>query len=230
MTVAGLQKLTLLDFPGKTACTVFTPGCNFRCPFCHNARLVRQEERETLDTEAVFSFLRKRQGVLDGVCITGGEPLLQPDLPAFIEQIRALGLKVKLDTNGMLTERLRELLEKNLLDYVAMDIKNSPEKYGETVGIPSLDLTPINGSVDLLMQGTVPFEFRTTVAHPFHTAADFDAVGRWIAGAPRYFLQGYVDSGDILGTDVTPCSKAEMEQCLAAVRPYVPAAQIRGVD
>ena len=139
MNIQGLQKLTLLDYPGKVACTIFFAGCNFRCPFCHNAALVTHiDPEENIPREEVLAFLRKRAGILDGVCITGGEPLLAPDLEAFIRAIKALGYEVKLDTNGSNAEKLKHLVKAGIIDYVAMDIKNSPEKYGMTIGIEGL--------------------------------------------------------------------------------------------
>lgn len=231
MKIAGLQKLTLLDFPGKTACTVFTGGCNFRCPFCHNATLVQSDKPvETMDETAFWQYLEKRRGVLDGVCVTGGEPLLQPDMADFLQEIKRRGLQTKLDTNGSYPERLRALLQDGLVDYVAMDIKNCPEKYGETVGRPELDMTPLYESVALLREGTVPFEFRTTVVREFHTAQDLAAIGRWLSGTTApYFLQSFVDSGDLLKPGLSGYTPAEMKELLAAVTPYLPQAALRGV-
>lgn len=180
MRIAGLQKLTLLDFPGKTAATVFTPGCNFRCPFCHNAALVTGEaERDgaaadssALSIDELFAFLGKRQGLLDGVCITGGEPLLQPGIDEFCARVHELGFAVKLDTNGSFPGRLRALVEEGLVDYAAMDVKNAPERYAETVGVPAFDLAPVQESLDFLRSGAVPYEVRTTVVRELHTADD----------------------------------------------------------
>ena len=198
MRLGGLQKMTLLDFPGRVACTVFTVGCNLRCPFCHNSSLVLTSELPELSLEEFFAFLRKRQGLLDGVAVTGGEPLLHPELPGFLEQIRALGYAVKLDTNGCFPERLQAVLEAGLADYVAMDVKNSREKYEQTAGVAGI-LPRVEESVALLRAGKTPFEFRTTLVDELHEPADFTAIGQWIAGTERYFIQGFVDSGDILG-------------------------------
>ncbi|MBR5743037.1 MAG: anaerobic ribonucleoside-triphosphate reductase activating protein, partial [Clostridia bacterium] len=197
MRIAGFQKLTLLDFPGKVACTLFTPGCDFRCPFCHNASLVLSPGADEVTEEEIFSFLRKRQGLLEGVAITGGEPLMQPGLDVFIRKVRALGYAVKLDTNGSFPERLAPLLEEGLLDCVAMDIKNSPARYDLATGVKT-DLSRIRASVALLIGGRVPYEFRTTVVKGIHRAEDFPEIGRLIEGAARYFLQSYVDSGDVI--------------------------------
>ncbi|MBR6118981.1 MAG: anaerobic ribonucleoside-triphosphate reductase activating protein [Oscillospiraceae bacterium] len=231
MKLGGLQKMTLLDFPGKVACTVFTQGCNFRCPFCHNSSLVLSPELPELSQEAFFAFLRKRQGLLDGVAITGGEPLLHPDMPELLEKIRALGYAVKLDTNGAFPARLEEILKAGLADYVAMDIKNSREKYERTAGVGGI-LPAVERSVELLMGGSTPFEFRTTLVDELHEPEDFAAIGRWIAGTERYFIQGFVDSGDILaGSEAYHAASPEKAKaCLEAIRPWVPVAQLRGVE
>ena len=229
MKLAGLQKLTLLDFPGHVACTVFTAGCNLRCPFCHNSELVLPERKPALmDEEDFFSFLSKRQGILEGVCVTGGEPLLQQDISHFLRRIKELGYAVKLDTNGCFPEVLRTLVEEGLVDFVAMDIKNSPERYGQTVGIPNFDLTPVRESVDFLLSGAVDYEFRTTVAAQFHDEQSFEEIARWIAGTKRYALQEFKDSGDILTGGLTPCTPAQMQAFLSIVKPLVPGAFLRG--
>ena len=179
----GLQKLTLLDFPGYVACTLFTRGCNMRCPFCHNASLVvRAEEQRMYTNEEILAFLKKRQGMLDGVAITGGEPTLMPYLPEFMAEVRELGYKIKLDTNGTRPDSLRSIIERGLVDYVAMDIKNCKEKYGETVGFDSsYDLSSIEDSISILKEGKVDFEFRTTVSKTFHTPDDIQKIGEWLA-------------------------------------------------
>lgn len=198
MHIYGLQKLTLLDYPGKVACTVFTGGCNFCCPFCHNASLVTHIDPATImKDEQFFAFLQKRQGVLDGVCVSGGEPLLQEDITAFIEKIKALGYLVKLDSNGSFPETLINLVEEKLVDYVAMDIKNSLEHYGTTSGV-DVPLEKIKTSVEFLKKGKVPYEFRTTVVKELHAREDFIAIGQWLAGASPYYLQNFVDSGDVI--------------------------------
>lgn len=231
MNIQGLQKLTLLDYPDKVACTVFTAGCNFRCPFCHNASLVTHvDPGNDIPVEEVLAFLRKRQGVLDGVCITGGEPLLQPDIIDFIKRVKELGYAVKLDTNGSIIFKLRQLVEEKLVDYVAMDIKNAPNKYGETIGIEEYNLENILQSVDYLKSGVVPYEFRTTVVREFHKREDFAAIGRWLVGADRYYLQGFVDSGDLIQDGLRAYNRDIMEQALEIVRRNVPNAELRGVE
>ena len=228
MNIAGLQKTTLLDYPGKVACTVFLPGCNLRCPFCHNGSLVLGPGGEGLSTDGLFAFLSKRRGVLDGVCVTGGEPTLYPDLPELLAQIRAMGYAVKLDTNGTNPQMLRRILEQGLADYVAMDIKGSPRQYPALCGgIDALDA--VRQSAALLMGAGVDYEFRTTCVHPFHTPEDMALIGQWLTGAERYFLQGFVDSGDMVGQGVWALSKKEMEALRQAVLPHIPDAQLRGV-
>lgn len=229
MEIQGLQKLTLLDWPGRTACTVFLGGCDFRCPFCHNADLVAGPLPAGMKEGELLAFLEKRRGLLDGVCITGGEPLLRPELGALLEKIKALGFPVKLDTNGGHPAALRALWERGLVDYVAMDVKNSPRRYAETAGVPGLDLGPIRESITFLLEGHMDYEFRTTVVRQFHTAEDFEAIGRWIAGARRYFLQSFVDRDTVLQPGLTAWGREDLERFAAIVRPFVPAVQLRGV-
>ena len=231
MKLAGLQKLTLLDFPGHVACTVFTAGCNLRCPFCHNSELVLPERRpELMDEEDFFSFLKKRQGILEGVCVTGGEPLLQKDIAAFLRRIKDLGFAVKLDTNGCFPTVLRALVEEGVVDFVAMDIKNSPERYGQTAGVPEFDLTPVRESVAYLLSGAVDHEFRTTVAAQLHDRQSFEDIARWIAGAKRYALQDFKDSGDVLTDGLSACSPGQMQEFLSILKPLVPGAFLRGTE
>ena len=230
MKIQGLQKLTLLDYPEKVACTVFFAGCNFRCPFCHNASLVTHiSEEPEMTEEAFFTFLKKRQGILDGVCITGGEPLLQPDIEDFIRKIKELGYAVKLDTNGSFPTKLKTLVEKGLVDYVAMDIKNSREAYGITAGVEKIDIASVEKSVAYLKEGKVPYEFRTTVVKNLHTKEELQRIGQWIAGAEKYFLQNFVDSGDLIGKNTRGCSEEEMKEFLQVVRKYIPNALLRGI-
>lgn len=231
MLINGLQKLTLLDYPGHTACTVFTGGCNFRCPFCHNASLVaRPAEQPVIPEEEILAFLKKRQGLLDGVCITGGEPTLNRDLPDFIKRIRELGYLVKLDTNGYAPETLIKLIEAELIDYAAMDIKSSRDRYAVVAGVPGLDIARVEESVQILMEGRIPYEFRTTVVEELHRVEDFRDIGRWLEGAERYFIQVFRDSGDILGGEFSAPDSVKLAAMLEIVRTYIPSAQLRGVD
>ncbi len=230
MKIMGLQKLTLLDFPGRMACTVFTGGCNFRCPFCHNSALVLQTNTEPImSEEEFFSYLEKRRGILDGVCITGGEPTLQPDLEVFITKIRSMGYAIKLDTNGFLPDRLIELSEKGLLDYVAMDIKSSPTGYAAATGIKQFNMEPIYKSVEFLMQGRLPFEFRTTVVRELHTPQDIVDIGKWLSGDESYFLQAFEDSGNLICEGLHGYDENEMQSLLNLLKKEIPKAEIRGI-
>lgn len=228
MQIAGLQKLTLLDFPGRMACIVFTHGCNFRCPFCHNAPLVVDERGAAYDEEAFFSFLAKRRGILDGVVITGGEPLLRNDLAEFIQRIRAAGYLVKLDTNGSLPHRLKPLLEKGLLDYVAMDVKTVFEKYDRVCGV-KVDVAKIQESIRLIRESGVPHEFRTTVVKGLHTKEDVVSVAKMLSGEP-YYLQGFVDSGHLIGEGCEAFTKEEMHDIHAAAKAVSDTCHLRGVE
>lgn len=231
MVIQGLQKLTLLDYPQKVACTVFTAGCNFRCPFCHNASLVIDTyKNQEIPGEEFFAFLRKRQGILDGVCVTGGEPLIQHGIEDFLREIKRLGYAVKLDTNGSFPDKLQRIVEAGLVDYVAMDIKNSQENYGRTVGIEGYDLRNIHRSVQYLLSDPISYEFRTTVVREFHQRSDFESIGKWIRGARRYYLQQFVDSGDLIRGGLRGYSKDIMKQALEVVKPYVISAELRGVE
>ncbi len=205
MIFGGFQKLTLLDFPGTIACTLFTKGCNFLCPFCHNAPLVnRIEETSSFSEEEILAFLRKRQGILEGVCITGGEPLLHPELVYFIQKLKILNYKVKLDTNGSFPQRLKALVNQGLLDYVAMDIKNSFEHYAMTAGTDRICIHDIEESIDFLLNGSIPYEFRTTVAAELHTVEDIACIAERIHGANAYYIQNFSDSGHIIGNHLSP--------------------------
>ncbi|MCQ2446531.1 MAG: anaerobic ribonucleoside-triphosphate reductase activating protein [Clostridia bacterium] len=229
MRIAGFQKLTLLDYPGKVAATLFTPGCNFRCPFCHNASLVLTPgETPLFEEEEVLAYLKKRQGILEGVCITGGEPTLQGDLADFIRKLKSIGYAVKLDTNGSFPERLFPLLDEGLLDYVAMDIKSSPENYEKVAGV-SLDLQKLEMTVRRLIGGSIPYEFRTTVVKGLHTKEDFSKLGKFIEGAESWYLQSYVDSGDVIDPVFSAFSKEECAEFLEEVRPFVKNCALRGI-
>lgn len=230
MKIHGLQKLTLLDYPEKTACTVFTGGCNFRCPFCHNALLVTDiDSSQTYSEEEILDFLSKRTGLLDGVCITGGEPLMNGDIADFIKKIKEMGYSVKLDTNGTFPERLKTLLENNLIDYVAMDIKNSKDKYAITAGIKNVNISDIERSINLLKSSDIDYEFRTTVVNEFHTESDILKIAEWIKGAKKYFLQNFEDSGNLIGENLTAVSKEVLESMKSAAKAFVENTQIRGV-
>ena len=230
MKLHGFQKMTLLDYPGKVACTVFTGGCNFRCPFCHNALLVTElDEAEEYDEDEIIEYLKKRKGLLDGIAISGGEPLLTQDTVSFIRRIKSEGYAVKLDTNGSYPDRLKLLVSEGLVDYVAMDIKNSKELYAETVGLPQLDISKIEESVSFLLEGRVDYEFRTTVVRQFHTVESITDAAKWIKGAKRYFLQNFTDSGNLIGEGMSGVPKEEMELMREAASQYVESVSLRGI-
>jgi pyruvate formate lyase activating enzyme len=229
MIIRGLQKTTLLDFPEKLACTVFTGGCNFRCPFCHNASLVLNSGAiEEIPEDEFFSYLSRRKGVLDGVCITGGEPLLNSDIFEFIKKIRSYGLLVKLDTNGSMPDRLEALLDAGLVDYVAMDIKNAPTKYALTAGVDEYP-AEIERSIDIIIKKAPEYEFRTTVVRELHEKEDIIKIANRIKNAKKYFLQSYVDSGDIISSGFSAYSPTEMLEILENTRKILPCTALRGI-
>ena len=225
--IGGLQKVTLLDFPGKVACTVFLTGCNLRCPYCHNPDLVLTKDNgKYISEKEFFEFLLSRKGKLDGVCITGGEPTLYPNLTNLIRRIREMGFLVKLDSNGTAPEILKPLLREKLLDYVAIDIKNAPSQYAETCGADVIEY--VEKSVALLKSSNIDYEFRTTVCHPFHSPKCMEEIGQWLRNAKQYYIQPFVDSGNLLGSGVSVMTKSELETLLNAVKSYIPAAELRG--
>ena len=227
MRLSGYNKLTLLDFPEKMACTVFLPNCNFRCPFCHNASLVLSPDTQpSISEEEFLSFLKKRKGVLEGVCITGGEPTLSPDLYDFVLKIKELGYLVKLDTNGYRPDVLQKLL--GVVDYVAMDIKNSPEKYAETVGLKNFDIDKIKRSVSLIQESGKPHEFRMTVSPDMQSDEDFESVGEWLKGEEKFFLQQYKDSGDVIDNRFSSPSESFLENAKNILSKTIKNVEIRG--
>jgi pyruvate formate lyase activating enzyme len=230
MKIHGLQKMTLLDFPGRVACTVFLGGCDFRCPFCHNFELVDGTAQPLMDESELLAFLEKRKGLLDGVAITGGEPCLHRDLPDLLEKIRSLGFGVKLDTNGCHPALLRTMLERRLVDYVAMDVKNSPSKYAAACGMDTVDLAPIRESIALLMDMAPDYEFRTTVVKELHDASDFSGIAEMIRGAKRYFLQAFTDRDSVPFQGFHAPAKEDLLRFADLVRPFVGEVSLRGVD
>ncbi len=230
MKIEALQKLTLLDYPGKMAATVFTYGCNLRCPFCHNALLVTEESEGGISKEEVLSFLSKRKGMLEGVCVTGGEPLLQPDIEDFLKAIKEMGFSLKLDTNGTFPKKLKDLVRKGLVDYVAMDIKNCREKYALTSGKPMVDLSAIDESIKFLLSGEVEAEFRTTVVKNFHTEEDLLKITDWISGCDRYFLQQFVDSGNLIDQSLEGYSDEALTALYKQVKRKLPVTKLRGIS
>ena len=234
--ISGLQKMTLLDYPGKVACTVFLQGCNFRCPFCHNSDLLGSQGPEGISVQTLLDFLKKRVGLLDGVCVTGGEPTLQKELPQLLAQIKEMGFLVKLDTNGGRPEVLKALVEAHLVDYVAMDIKNSPARYGETAGVPNMGLGGVEQSVRYLLEDHVDYEFRTTVADELHDEQDMEGIGRWLtqllpgSKAKRFFLQPYVDRESVLVGGLHTPAREKLLAMAARLTPYAQRVEIRGMD
>lgn len=230
MIIQGLQKLTLLDYPEKLACTIFTSGCNFRCPFCHNASLVVDTHKyEKIEESEVLEFLEKRKNTLEGVCISGGEPLLQNDIEEFMKKVKDLGYKIKLDTNGSSPEKLERMIENNWVDYIAMDLKNSRQNYGKTIGIEDYSLAPIEQSIRLIMADKVPYEFRTTVVKELHKRSDFEDMAAWIKGARAYYLQQFVESSEMVASGLHPYNETIMKQALVIVKKDVKNAWLRGI-
>ena len=229
MKIEAMQKLTLLDFPGKMAATIFTYGCNFRCPFCHNAGLVTEDSETSLTEEEVLRFLSTRKGFLDGVCITGGEPLLQPDIEEFMRKIKDMGFLIKLDTNGSFPKKLKDLVSKGLVDYVAMDVKNSKEKYALTCGKTVFDLSKIIESVDFLKEGNVPYEFRTTVTKTLHTFDDLKSIAKWLSGCDALYLQQFVDSGNLIDSQTEGYENDELKSMYKEIKKSFPATHLRGI-
>ena len=234
MHIVGLQKMTLLDYPGKVACTVFLRGCNFRCPFCHNGGLLGADAREVMSREALLRFLAGRRGLLDGVCITGGEPTLSSGLPELLTDIKALGFAVKLDTNGSRPQVLKALVEAGVVDYVAMDVKNSPEAYAKTVGLPGFDPAPIEESLSYLFAGNVDYELRTTVVQQLHDTDSIRAMGQWLKErnggnkVPKIFLQPFVNRDSVLDQNLLPPESTEMSQYVELLYTFAQEVSIRG--
>jgi len=227
MKICGLQKTTLLDFPGFVAAAIFTGGCNFRCPYCQNSLLINPSE--FLPTEEILEFLKKRRNVLEGVCISGGEPTLQADLPAFLSQVKTLGYSIKLDTNGYQPDMLITLCNEGLIDYVAMDIKSSLLEYPKICRIPHMDTALIEKSVSFLMKGKIPYEFRTTVVKEFHRKSDFCQIGQWLQGCRAYYLQNYQESERVLCPGLHGYPKSELLSFTDILKTYIPNTFLRGI-
>ena len=226
MNIYGLQKTSLLDYPEHISAILFTGGCNFNCPFCQNSSLLHPGASELLDTEGIFSFLEKRSGILEGVVITGGEPTIWPDLPDFIRRIRDLGLKVKLDTNGSRPELIRYLLEHHLLDYIAMDVKASPEHYSQVSGV-AVPMEPIRESIQLIMESKLPYEFRITIVRELHELSYFHQLGALISNADLCCLQTFRDNGTVNIAGLHPYSEEDMKKAAEILRLYVHNVKIR---
>lgn len=230
MEFSGIQKLSCLDYPGLVACTVFTNGCNFRCPFCHNAPLVTGSAPERIPEDEILAYLQKRQGILEGIAVTGGEPLLHPGLKDFLKKVKALGYKVKLDTNGSKPAFLKELVEAGLVDKVAMDIKNGPSAYGVTIGVPAVDLSSLEQSKNYLLSGAVDYEFRTTVVKGLHTQASLLEAAQWIAGAKVWYLQCYEARDTVLSPDgLSSYTSEELYALVQVLQPHIRTVALRGI-
>ena len=235
MNIAGLQKMTLLDYPGKIACTVFLQGCNFRCPFCHNSDLLPGQGEVLMDHVELLGFLKKRQGLLDGVCVSGGEPTLQPELENLLREIKNLGFAVKLDTNGSKPETLKKLVEAGLVDYVAMDIKNAPQQYEKTAGTNPAMLKKVEESICYLMSDAVDYEFRTTVVEELHDAQSILEMGQWLHSlgekpAKRWYLQQYMDRDSVLSSGLHAPSPENMRKYAEILTPFAIQVSLRGVE
>lgn len=230
MVIHGLQKMTLLDFPGKVACTIFLGWCDFRCPFCHNWELIDGSAPAELDDEKLLDFLKKRRGLLEGVAITGGEPMLNKDLPELMRKIRELGYPVKVDTNGNHPEMLRRVIDEKLVDYIAMDVKNSRERYAQTIGLEEFDTSNVEKSIGIIMGSGIEYEFRTTVVEQLHDNDSFKGIGTLIEGAERYFLQKFTDRDTVPFEGLSAPSDDKMREYLETVRPFVKEVQLRGVN
>lgn len=231
--ICGLQKMTLLDFPGKIACTVFLGGCNFRCPFCHNSELFMGKPEKLMEDEEFFKFLSTRKGLLDGVCISGGEPTLYKDLPEFMGRIKEMGFLTKLDTNGYRPEAVKELVAKNLVDYIAMDVKNSPDLYARTVGLEKLDLAAIEESLRFLIDGNVDYELRTTLVSQLHNEDSIQDMGEWLGSLvpgkkpKKLFLQSFVDRDTVLFAGFSAPENETTQQFAKILEPFVEGVTIR---
>ena len=230
MRIFGLQKTTLLDYPGKLASVVFTGGCNMNCPYCHNSELIRGPFGDLVSEEEVFAHLKKRQSTLEGLVITGGECTLQPDLLDFCKKVRSFGYDIKLDTNGTSPDTLSTLVEEGLIQYVAMDIKNSKGKYSATVGVSNFDLSGIEKSVDYLLENHVDYEFRTTVVDEFHEERDIEEIGKWIAGAKAYYLQAFRQGENVFDKSLHTPSDEKMLKFKEIASKYISNTEIRGLD
>lgn len=231
MKIYGLNKTTLLDYPGKVAATIFLGGCNFRCPFCQNSSLVLNPSAQPeIPVKEVLSFLKKRKGILDGVCITGGEPTLSPDLPELLQEIRTLGYPIKLDTNGTHPALLKTFTEQNLIQMTAVDIKACPDNYPALCGLVHPELDAVKETVEFLKNGTLDYEFRTTVIRELHSEKDFIEIGQWLTGAKAYYLQAYRDSEEVLQPGFSSYTRKELEHFREILKRTIPLVELRGID
>ena len=230
MKISGMEKLTLLDYPTKTACLIFTQGCNLKCPFCQNSSLLDTNHDGVIDENEVLTYLDKRKGVIDGICISGGEPLLQKDLEGFIKKVKDKGFKVKLDTNGSNPKKLKDLLDKKLLDYVAMDIKNDFTAYDKTSGIDKIDTNKIKESIKILEDSDIEYEFRTTIVKELHDLEKIENICKYLNSKSKYYLQNYRDCETVLQKGLTSFSNKELQEIKKKLSKNYPNLVIRGID
>ena len=233
LKIGDFQKMSLGDYPDKMACTIYMSGCNFKCPYCNKRDLVFiPEDNEFLNPDEVSDYLKKRNQLLDGICFNGGEPLMQEDIDKFIRKHRRLGYVIKVDTNGAYPERLKALISKKQVDYVALDIKNTKEKYAETTGMnpETFDIKPIEETLNILKEGKVEFECRTTVVKEFHTLDDLKKIAKWIGPIDHYYLQEFSPSENNIQPDLTAYSLDELEDMKEAIRKIVPSVQVRRIQ
>ena len=212
MKIFGIQKLTLIDYPGKTAATVFISGCDFFCPYCHNAESLNEQNPVSIEKQEVLDFLNTRKKLLDGVCISGGEPLNQSGIEELLKEIKSIGYEIKLDTNGNNPKLLKQLAENKLIDYIAMDIKNSLQNYAKTIGIENFNTTNVQKSAQYLQNGTTPYEFRTTIIHELHTPEDIHQIGKWLSGANKYYLQKFKNTNEVPQKNLIPPTDKAMNE------------------
>lgn len=229
LKISGMQKLTLLDYPGKTACLLFTQGCNFRCPFCHNKDLLESNEKSKIEEKEIFSYLKKRQGLIDGVCISGGEPLLQEDIEEFIRKIKEMGFLVKLDTNGSNPSKLKRLLQQNLIDYIAMDIKNVFLKYDQTSGISKLKIEKIKQSIEIIENSKIEYEFRTTIVKQFHHLEELEQICKYLGPKVNYYIQNYQDCSTVLKKGLTGFEREELLYIQKRLKKFSKNVVLRGI-
>lgn len=226
----GIEKLSLVDYEGKLACTLFTNGCNFKCPFCHNSSLVIKDNYSYIEDEEIIAYLQKRTKQLDAVVITGGEPTLMPNLVDKIKEIKELGYLVKLDTNGSNPEIIKNLVEQKLIDYVAMDIKNSLSKYGITTGTENININKIKESINYIMNCNIDYEFRTTLVNEFHNEEDIKEIATLIKGAKKYFLQCFVDRGECIKENLHKVEKEQAKQFKLILESTIDSVKLRGYE
>ena len=231
MEIFGLEKLSLVDYDGFVAATVFTARCNFRCGFCHNSALVLDYNNlSKIPEDEVLAYLTKRKGILEGLCITGGEPTLNPDLPEFIKKVKDIGYSVKVDTNGTNPEMVKLLVKERLADYFAIDIKNDREHYAEIIGLKNFDTKKVEQTVEFLLSGATKYEFRTTLIAEYHKAENIKLIAEWIKGADKYFMQKFKSGDNCISGGLSPVPENTAKEFAEIIRPYVKSVNLRGYN